>query len=334
MELVKGVKWKSVLLSRLFEIDYGNKFDLCALDVVDKGGVALVSRTERNNGVSARVAEVEGVPPYSAGKITVALGGSIGVSSLQTEPFYTGQNVAVLTPRVKMTPANLLAVAALIHFETDVRYVAFGRELNKHIKTDFSIALPFEKGKIRWDLIKPEGVSKTGKVIFPKTKNRTLSGIDVTDWKYHCVGKLFSFENGRATHDMLTEGNGCVYLGAKKEDNSVMMSCAYDPALVQKGNCVVFICNGEGSVGYANYIERDFIATSDVTSAYNEHLNKYIGLFLVAVFDLERPKYSFGRKRRPHLPGSEVLLPTRCDGEPDWEYMESYIKSLPYGDCI
>ena len=102
MRLEKNVEWKSVLLSNLFEIDYGNKFDLCTLTELDKDGVAFVSRTEKNNGVSARVAEIEGVSPYSAGKITVALGGSIGMSFLQPEPFYTGQNVAVLTPRSKI----------------------------------------------------------------------------------------------------------------------------------------------------------------------------------------------------------------------------------------
>ena len=227
-----------------------------------------------------------------------------------------------------------MAVAALIRFETEVRYVAFGRELNKHIKTDFSIALPFEGGTVRWDLLLPDAVASRGTIAFPKTKNLVLPKLPSVNWANHRVGNLFAFENGKATHDMVAEGDDCVYLGAKKEDNCVMMTCSSDSELTQKGNCVIFICNGEGSIGYANYIERDFIATGDVTAAYNPNLNKYVGLFLVTLFDLERPKYSFGRKRRPRLEDSTVLLPTRDDGVPDWDYMEKYIKSFPYGDCI
>ena len=28
------------------------------------------------------------------------------------------------------------------------------------------------------------------------------------------------------------------------------------------------------------------------------------------------------------------LLPVKIDDKPDWDYMEKYIKSLPYGDRI
>jgi len=34
------------------------------------------------------------------------------------------------------------------------------------------------------------------------------------------------------------------------------------------------------------------------------------------------------------LAETEVLLPAQENGNPDWQYMEDYIKSLPYGDKI
>ena len=61
-------------------------------------------------------------------------------------------------------------------------------------------------------------------------------------------------------------------------------------------------------------------------------------MFLVTVLDLERPKFSFGRKRKKTLPDTEIKLPARLNNkkeyEPDWQYMEDYIKSLPYGDIL
>ena len=126
-----------------------------------------------------------------------------------------------------------------------------------------------------------------------------------------------------------------------------MLHCQRDEGLITKGNCIVFICNGQGSVGFANYMDVDFIGTTDIVAGYNEHLNEYIGTFLATVYSQERPKYSFGRKWKIHLRDTEVKLPIqhKTDGTavidetyrysddgyvPDWQFMEDYMKSLRY----
>lgn len=76
------------------------------------------------------------------------------------------------------------------------------------------------------------------------------------------------------------------------------------------------------------------MASGDLVLGYNPHINKYTGLFLVSVLDKERFKYSFGRKYGKYLKNTKILLPSKDGKEPDWEYMEEYIKSLPYGDTI
>ena len=51
-------------------------------------------------------------------------------------------------------------------------------------------------------------------------------------------------------------------------------------------------------------------------------------MFLVTILDLERPKYSFGRKYRKKLLNSYIKLPVTPGKEPDWEYMKQYIMLL------
>lgn len=169
--------------------------------------------------------------------------------------------------------------------------------------------------------------------------------LDVENWKAFTIGKLFKLENGKANQGMLEDGNECFYVGAKKDDNGVMVHCAKDEALLQKGNCIIFICNGQGSVGYANYMDVDFIGTTDIVAGYNENLNEYNGLFIATVLCQERPKYSFGRKWKTHLRNTEIKLPIKYNPDgthyfdaskkysetgyvPDWEWMENYIKTL------
>lgn len=85
-----------------------------------------------------------------------------------------------------------------------------------------------------------------------------------------------------------------------------------------KGNCIIFICNGQGSVGYANYMDVDFIGTTDIVAGYNDNLNEYTGIFLATIYSQERPKYSFGRKWKTHLADTKINLPIQhnADGTP------------------
>lgn len=170
--------------------------------------------------------------------------------------------------------------------------------------------------------------------------------LNVDRWGEFRIGKLFyKLENGKANDGMLDEGVERIYLGAKKNDNGVMRHCASNLELEQEGNCIIFICNGQGSVGYANYMNDTFIGTTDIVAGYCNNMNEYIGEFMATVFCLERPKYSFGRKWKTHLGDTIVKLPIQhnSDGSPyidpeckysekgyvpDWQLMEDYIKSL------
>ena len=170
--------------------------------------------------------------------------------------------------------------------------------------------------------------------------------LNVADWKPFVTSRLFyDMQNGKANQQMLEEGDECFYVGAKKDDNGVMIHCLKDESLMTKGNCIIFICNGQGSVGYANYMDVDFIGTTDIVAGYNDNLNPEIGAFLATVYSQERPKYSFGRKWKTKLADTEVNLPVQhnADGSifiddtkkysdegyvPDWQFMEDYIKSL------
>ncbi len=63
-------------------------------------------------------------------------------------------------------------------------------------------------------------------------------------------------------------------------------------------------------MGYAVYKAEDFIATSDMTIGYNNHLNKYTGTYITTVADRIRGKYNFGYKRNaPRLAKEIITLP-------------------------
>lgn len=123
---------------------------------------------------------------------------------------------------------------------------------------------------------------------------------------------------------------GINYLGATNRNNGVLCFVETDnESILQKGNCIAFIRNGEGSMGYSIYKKEDFIATSDITLGYNDKINKYSGMFITTIADRVRGKYSFNYKRSDTRLKKEILsLPVNNLGEPDYEYMENYMKYL------
>jgi hypothetical protein len=86
---------------------------------------------------------IDGIEPFPDGTISLALGGSICSAFLQDKPFYTGQNVAVMTPSRPLSNFNKLFLCTMIYNER-IKYSAFCRELNVHLKT-FSMLLPVAK---------------------------------------------------------------------------------------------------------------------------------------------------------------------------------------------
>lgn len=148
-------EWGEFHLYDIFGISMGNKFDRSKMCEVDEG-INFVGRSALTNGVACAVTSVEDkkgntVQPYPAGDITIALGGSIGAAFVQDREFYTSQNVCVLhTDDPSITEKVKWFVAASITASCG-NYEAFTDELNRHIRTDFTIRLPVDKtGQPDW----------------------------------------------------------------------------------------------------------------------------------------------------------------------------------------
>ena len=95
--------------------------------------------------------------------------------------------------------------------------------------------------------------------------------------------------------------------------------------------------NYNGSIGEAFYQPRPFVASDDVNILYPKkfRLNKYVGLFLCAVIQNEKYRFSYGRKwHKDLMERSSIRLPVDANGNPDWKYMERYMKGMPFSSNL
>lgn len=158
--------------------------------------------------------------------------------------------------------------------------------------------------------------------------------LNVENWKEFKIKDIFRLEPTKGLDSTeLLEGNDINYIGAKHEDNGLMMRCQLEgfESWVSKGNCIVFIQLGAGSAGYVNYIPDYFIGMNGKTLCgyIDGIMNPKIGLFLETILCKERPKYSFGRSwTGDRLKETTIKLPVDSQGCPDWKFMEDYITSI------
>ena len=142
---INTTEWATFHLYDIFEIDSGTKLDKAKMDTTTPK-INFVGRSNFNNGITQKVNEIQGLKPYDAGCLTLALGGAyLGSCFIQEEAFYTSQNVVVLIPKKDISFEAKQFIATAIFKESQNNYRAFIKELNSHIKRDFVIKLPVQE---------------------------------------------------------------------------------------------------------------------------------------------------------------------------------------------
>jgi len=147
------------------------------------------------------------------------------------------------------------------------------------------------------------------------------------EWKEFKVKEIFTIEKCKCSNvSSLNKGN-FPYVGATNRNNGIMSFVERKDKWVTKGNCIVFICDGQGSVGYSIYKSEDFIGSTTLKVGRNIYLNRYIAQFLVSALDKNRCIYSYGYKRNENrLLNETIFLPVDAKGNPDYDFMEAYVK--------
>lgn len=310
-------------LEELFEVKYGVNLELSNCQQVDRHkdqGINFVTRTSANNGVVAKVLRIEGVEPQAAGTISCAAGGSVLSTYLQPEPYYSGRDLYVLTPRRPMSVKEKLYWCMVI--KANAYRFSYGRQANRTLK---EIELP--------DTI-PDWVETTR--VEPLSTNviETPPALHISGWGSFAMGDLFRFVKGkRLTKADMIQGN-TNFLGAISENNGVREKI--DIGYCWESNCITV--NYNGSVGEAFYQSEPFWASDDVNVLYAKDfwaMNKYTAMFLITVIKANRYRFGYGRKWTVEkMKETSLKLPCKKEGTPDFEYMENYIRTLPYSDRI
>ncbi|MCI5165312.1 MAG: restriction endonuclease [Candidatus Electrothrix sp. GM3_4] len=334
---LKNREWKEFFLNDIFSnIQRGKR-----LKKGDhkKGNMPYVSSSAKNNGVDNYIGNTEKVRVFS-NCLSLANSGSIGSCFYQPFKFVASDHITKLE-NGEFNKYILLFLSTIIS-RLGEKY-SFNREMNDTRVNREKILLPItSKGEPDYSFMEVYMREKEHEKIKTYTnyiakRIRELENIKKVvlltekEWNEFEIGKMFELVQGKSKglNHLIKTNTGVNYLGATNLNNGVLCQVKKEQGLMQKGNSIAFIRNGEGAMGFSVYKAENFIATSDISVGYSPNLNKYVGTFITTVADTVRGKYNFGYKRSgKRLIKEKIMLPINKNKEPDYEYMENYMKLI------
>ena len=157
---------------------------------------------------------------------------------------------------------------------------------------------------------------------------KMVNSIDHEKWGWFRLDEIFDLKKGkRLTKANMTSGE-TRFIGAIDSNNGLREKIGQKP--IHLGNTITV--NYNGSVGEAFYQPKSFWASDDVNVLYPKFdVNVFSGLFISTVIRLEKVRFNYGRKwHLERMAASKIKLPILDSGKLDLDFMETFIKSLPF----
>ncbi len=161
--------------------------------------------------------------------------------------------------------------------------------------------------------------------------------LNISKWKEFAFNKVFDFKRGKRLTTLDQSDGNIAYISSTKTNNGIDNYISPPDNMTVYNN--VMTINNSGSVGYVFFHTYDFVCSDHCTVISIKDksilLNNYIAIFLKPIIESVKPKYNFAREiSDSRLTKEKISLPVDKKGNPDWLYMENYIKTLPYSISI
>lgn len=158
--------------------------------------------------------------------------------------------------------------------------------------------------------------------------------IDTSTWKEFRVGDLFDIHPTKAyklTNAQLLDDGDYPVIANSAYNNGIVGYSTKEPT--EQGNMVTFSDTVDANTIF--YQPNDFVGYPHVQGLYpliyTDKWNEYTYSFFVSVFrgSAISKGFDYGNKFRRDIAVDLIIkLPATSDGQPDWDYMESYMKAV------
>ena len=357
-------EWKEFRFGDLIDKPYKAKaFNKDDLEIAVKEGLRYITRTGVNNGCEMIVNASEIPQKYVEKGNAISIGDTTATCFYQDEDFITGDHMVIVRAKW-LNRSNGLFVVGMLQNE-QYKY-SYGRAFLIDRIQETMMKLPIqhnpdgtpyidsnhiysEDGYVPdWQFMEDYMKSLHHKPLTTKSTVGNGLALNVDEWKEFRVGDLFEVSTTKmSVKDELLDGV-IPFISRTAECNGCDGYVDVDNDKITHGHCLTIGAEGI----YCFYQAEDFATGNKVYVLRNALLSELSYLFIATILNKEDYKYSYGRARvKSKLENEIIKLPIQHNPDgtpyidpnhtysedgyvPDWQFMEDYMKSLPYGDRL
>lgn len=305
------------------------------LEQGENNTIPYITRQEQNNGIKSFVDVQKAVK--DRGNVII-IGLDTQTVFYQPSDFYTGQNVQVLENKNLNKSVALFLIPLIKAQVSKLNWGGNGATLGRLSR--MQIMLPIDKKEqpdyvymeqhVK-DIIYKEKVIKY--IAYAKKQansivEKEIVSLENKEWSDFFITDIFpEVKRGKR----LTKANqieGLVpYVSSTAMNNGVDNFIKINSMMRKYDNCLSLA--NSGSVGSCFYEPFEYVASDHVTHLKNKDYSQYIYMFIAAMIKRLSGKYNFNREiNDKRINREKVVLPIDENGNPDFEYMEQYMKNL------
>jgi hypothetical protein len=146
------------------------------------------------------------------------------------------------------------------------------------------------------------------------------------EWREFYIKEVFpNIQRGKRLKTADHVSGDMPYVSSSAVNNGVDAFIGNSGKIRKFNNCLTLA--NSGSVGKTFFHPYEFIASDHVTALQSPKLNKYSYIFISTLVERLEEKYSFNREINDiRINKEKILLPVDDSGEPDYAFMEEYIR--------
>lgn len=328
---LKDKEWKVFEIRKIFDTDKGVYLHQ---KNITRGDIPYITAKSINNGLHSLIGNSN---LFNGNCITVE---KINLSAYyQEKPFYCSHDVSVIS-NAYLNRYNAIFICSMINRQ-GFKY-SYGRQAQLNVVKEEKILLPinaegepdyaFMEQYVREQETKKANTYKAyiTKRIAKLDDIKTVEALSVKEWKEFFITDVFTkIQRGkRLKKDDHIKGD-MPYVSSTAINNGVDGFIRNKEKVRMFKNCLTLA--NSGSVGATFYQPFQLVASDHVTKLENENYNKYVYLFIAHMVSRLSEKYSFNREiNDTRIKREKIMLPVNLKGEPDYDYMEQYMKALEY----
>lgn len=333
------VKWKEFKLKDILILDTSKKkIQVPTGNNVSKkylcdGNIPRITVTTKNNGIDAF---------YSCNRQTREYTNFISVAFLGNafyHPYTATTDMKVHTFQLKNKKLNkYIALFLVTALENNTKNIEFGYQLSSTDMPNKKILLPVDENDEPNYLFMEKYIKQKEKIIIENYKkyikeeiSREYKSRSAYAWKDFSITDLFIPDKGNQNNMNALQNGNIPLVSAKKFNNGYKAFVSKNNKKSYPKHIITLNIDGDGGAGIAYYQPSEHLLDSHVIALIpkEKNLSKETLLFIATAITKQRDKYGHGYSiKGDRLNIFRFMLPINEAGQPDYVYMDNYIKSI------